>query len=175
MTHGDYTCYKRGCRCKDCRRVAADYMRHYRAGHRVRVDASEARLHIEQMMEAGHNTTSIARATGGGCSQLTVWNISQGKSATVLPRIADAIMATPIMAMPPGGKVPAGPAEALIREMGKAGISHLAIEAMLGTQCCEPGRWISMYETTWHRFRVLYELLARQGIVPASVLDEVGV
>jgi hypothetical protein len=174
VNHGNYTCYKRGCRCKDCSRASADYMRRYRAGHRVRVDASEARVHIEQMLAAGHSTVSIARAAGDDCTDTTVRNILKGTSATVHPRVADAIMATPIMAMPPGGKVPAGPAAMLIREMGKAGISHLAIEAMLGTHCCEPGRWPSMYETTWRRFRVLYELLARQGIVPASVLEEVS-
>lgn len=173
MNHGDYTCYKRGCRCNDCRRAGSEWMRRYRAGHRVLVDASEARLHIKQMLAAGHSTASIARAAGG-CTGTTVRNILHGTSATVFSRVADAIMATPIISMPPGGYVPAGPAWTLIIEMRKAGISRLAIEAMIGTHSCQPGRYSSMYATTWRRFRVLYELLARQGIVPASVLEEVS-
>lgn len=29
MTHGRYSAYNRGCRCDDCRRAWADYMRSY--------------------------------------------------------------------------------------------------------------------------------------------------
>lgn len=168
-THG-IPGYKCGCRCSTCRGAQASYMRDYRAGRRTRVDATEVRDHVRNLMRYGHTAASIAAASG--VSQESVTSISTGVYATAWPKVADAILSVPITAAPSGVLVPAQATNRLFRAIHDAGYTWREIDAMLGTKY-QPGRRPRVQDITRRRVRTLYLLLARRGEVPASLLTDV--
>lgn len=163
------TGYKHGCKCAVCRAAQAEYMRRYRRGQRTRVSSVDTLRHVARLQAAGMCLEAIAKAAG--IRPQTVRQIVSNQRPTVWPRTADALLAVMTDALPAHTIVPKEAALRLIDEMKRAGVCSEAIADSIGWRDCS--RWHGMREVTLRKVRVLYELLARQGRVPADLLEAV--
>lgn len=166
--------YKRGCRCDACRdayRVAArEYMRSYRQGKRTRVRGDEVHRHIGRLRGAGLSVEAIAKAAD--LPPETVHKLVRERSRTLWPKTANAILAVTLDAKPPNSVIPKEPARRLIEQLLEAGVPAEEIERRIGWR--ERNRWSGMRETTFRKVKLLYLAFARQGAVPADLLEEVA-
>lgn len=90
--------YLKGCRCTDCRRANADYVREARR-RRTRPDRiplaalvppGRVRSHVSDLIDQGLSASEIGRQAG--LSARTVLNVVQGRHARIQPRIARALL-----------------------------------------------------------------------------------
>jgi len=172
--HGTANGYKRGCRCEDCRAAyrewARDYMRRYRQGQRTRVPAAEVHRHIARLREAGLTVEVIAKAAG--IPPETVHNLVRRRLRTVWPKTADAILGVTLDARPRNSIIPKTAALGLLDELHRAGVRAEEVECRIGWR--DHSRWSCMRQTTYRKVALLYLACARQGLVPADLLDEVA-
>lgn len=169
--HGTHATYRAGCHCDRCRRGASEYERNRRNGVRVLIDAAECRRHVRRLLEGGMSRRGIAVAAG--VSLQCVKDVAAGETRHMQRRTCDAVMGISIGDTPSGHRLPVAAVTPLLEAMYAAGYSKAAVSRMGGWKA----PWISVANDTWimtkthRRLTVLYELLARQGIVPADVLD----
>ena len=180
MKHGSvtgYTTYK--CRCEPCRKAWRDYSRQWhrdRRDGRLRLtDAAETREHLLRLFDAGNSSGGIQSMTG--LTDSTILNILAFKTKRIRHRTADRVLSVALTDLPgPRNLTPAGPARRLLAQMRLSGIMAKDVSAMLGyrpTSSIPTARNPRIRARNHRRVRVLYELLARQGRVPASLLEEV--
>ena len=181
MNHGTvtgYTTYK--CHCEYCcaawRTYARDWARDRRAGRKRLRDAAESREHLLRLVDVGHSAQGIESLTG--LSDQGLRNIMTGKTMRVRHDTADRILSVAIGDTPGPRHFTSGtPARLLLAQMRKSGVLAKDIVAWLGykpTSSIPTARNPRIVVRNHRRVCVLYELLARQGIVPASLLEEVA-
>lgn len=172
--HGTHSRYSNGCHCTECRAGHAAYRRKQRQAGRVTAyrDAAPARAHILWLGQQGIGVVAVARASGVGITSIR--RIVSRKSRHVYTRTHDAILGVTI---DDGWLVSAWPLRLLVGTMERFGYKVARVaEAMkmepqnlrrsLGNEKCRP--------LTIKKATVIYRYLAGQGIVPASVLEEVA-
>lgn len=182
MRHGSitgYTTYK--CRCRSCRQAWRDYARQWarerRQGRMRLVDVAETRDHLLRLVDGAHTAHSIENMTG--LSDSAILNILTLKTKRVKHDTADRVLAVGLDDLPgPACLTPSTPARLLLAQMRASGILAKDISAMLGyrpTSSIPTARNPRILARNHRRVCVLYELLARQGLVPGGLLEEVGV
>ena len=186
MTH-TLSSYYHGCRCPVCVDAYRTYNRNKkrtyralkRAGYVHRVDPAETREHIAKLLACGQTLSSVAALSG--VSTQHVWALHHGRTSSVRTGTADRLLAIAMTDVPDGSKsdhfVPAAKAQRLVHEIQRSGISQSRIAAMFRHTSGDLGfmskghPWVRL--STYRRVLTVYRLLARQGRVPASVLEEV--
>jgi len=178
--HGTASAYtNRGCRCGECRAAAAAQKRAYRrrrdeAGPLL-LPADEAREHLRRLAASGVTISQVARLTG--VAPTTLRAAEKGRRRRLTPSTIEAIEAVPLGTTAGAARVPAEKARRLLETMAAAGIGKAEIGAALR---CARSRDLDFsgraYVTarSWERLVTLYRYLARQGLVPADLLEEVG-
>jgi transcriptional regulator with XRE-family HTH domain len=182
VTHGRLIDYRNGCRCEVCRAANIAYHREYRKRKRDgmkstrHVPVFKVADHVERLLATGMSQTAIARIAG--VSKGTVHRIHHRQMPRVWPRTADRIFGIELDAVPDTGLRPAWKTQRLLLELKRAGVpaANIAAALRLETDTTIKGLMgpVRVRKRTAERMRVLYQLAARQGIVPASVLEEVG-
>src|SRR5665647_392686 len=175
MTHG-HTGYCKGCRCDVCVEARSTYSREWereRSHGRLRtIDARETRDHLRRLEHGGLSMRAIERITGKADS--TLRGLRDGRHQRTHPETAEAVLCVTLGDVPDSpSRVSSRVCRLLIAEMRRV-LRKRDIEAALrlGRGTPLPGERCTVVSATNHRrICVLYELLARQGIVPASVLD----
>jgi len=111
-----------------------------------------------------------------GLSAQAVINILGGKTQRVKRTTADRVMSVTLNDKPGARNlVPSAKARDMLVQMRRSGILAKTIVAMLGykpTSSIPTARHQRIAFRNHRRICVLYELLARQGKVPASLLEE---
>jgi hypothetical protein len=169
------------CRCAACTAAWRVYGREWyrdNRDHGPRTVSSAATIRrLNQLFREGHTSGSISAATG--VSTKTIRNLMSPKPQKVLRATEEAILSITIDEPPSGGrhKVSARRVAPLIAMIRSAGFSYASIErvAKISQAWRIVNRRKHVQWTTYLRVRTMYELLARQGKVPASLLEEVGV
>jgi hypothetical protein len=176
MKHGR-TGYRRGCRCEICTKANRDYHRDWQwdrrhTGKRMTSNA-ETLAHVEYLRRAGMSDRTIEEAAG--ISRGVIYHTRRQQLIKVAT--SEAILSVTPSDRPAGHFTDAKQAVRMVREMQRsAGLTLAEVDAMLGRQrgwASVMVRQARIYTTTHMRVSILYELLARQGRVPAKVLAEV--
>jgi hypothetical protein len=181
VRHGTITAYSTyDCRCAECgaawRAYSRQWARERRAGRKRLRDVGAARDHLLRLVAAGHTSHSIESISG--ISDSALLNILSGKTKRVRHATAEAILGLTLDERPgPHNFTSSVPARRLLAEMRGAGFPAGELAAVLGykpsiSSYAPRGERILM--RNHRRVCVLYELLARQGAVPAAMLEEVG-
>jgi len=176
--HGTTTGYSRHrCRCDACMTAWRDYQRRYCRewyhGERRTVATKEAQRKIASLCSRGWTRKAIAAA--GGLDYQTVYKIADGTVARVRKSTVEKILAVGVNERPDGVMSPASDAVRLIDGMRAAGIPAAVISKDLRVSA--PARikkQTHVRSATRKRLVVAYQYLARQGAVPADLLEEVG-
>lgn len=176
MRHGTTTGYRSGCRCFECRVAVANQRREYehriRDGEKFSYRPDEARAHLEKLLAAGMSKSAIAKEAGVTTQMLR--DLINHNTGWILARSHHGIMgvSTDDGVMRPGWKV-----RLMVAYMQKAGITTADIAKALGRTAGDVRRVLA-HEThqplTVRRFAVLYEHLARSGVVPGELLKDVS-
>jgi hypothetical protein len=181
MKHGTITGYTtHKCHCELCTGAWRDYARQWardnRAGRQRLTGAAETRRHLLRLIARGHTAHSIESMTG--LSDQAILHILSRKTTRVRHDTADSILSVALDDLPgPRSLTPAKPARLLLQQMRRSGIPAKDVVAMLGyrpSSSIPTARNPRILARNHRRVCVLYELLARQGRVPASLLEEVG-
>jgi len=176
MKHGTGWAYHEGCRCAACYSAAVT-ARHRLRGTRPMVDAGQVRRHIDFLRARGISRYSIAEMAGVGYR--TVYDTASGKTKRVTARVADAMLGLTADLIPQVGRTQTWRVQRLTSEMARRGIGRDELSAMLRHESPRSIEYIigpqTVTKRTFDRVTTIYRYLAGQGIVPASVLDEVGV
>lgn len=176
--HGTNARYVSGCHCAKCRAAAAlrsrIWLRKRAELGPLKVSPDESLEHLDKLREAGYSWNAIADECGIGASYLRRLKERQ----TILYTTAEKIMCVPMHFAPKTGMVPIADGKKLVDAMSAAGISQrtVARKMRMADDCvvsCVQGR--RMWATNYRKILVIYKHLARQGKVPASLLEEVGV
>lgn len=168
---------KSSCRCDACREAWRDYQRTYMReryhGQTRRVPADAAVAHVEQLLRSGMSRDAVAEAAG--LDRLVLKRIMLGRQDTLLRDSEDAILSVQLGTVLPGRVVPARKAIRLMDEMRSAGVPVYELKERLHIAApANIRRQQTVRPKTWARLVVFYRHLARQGRVPADVLEEVG-
>lgn len=154
-----------------------DYQRHYGReryrGELRTVATKEARRKITTLCSRGWTRKAIA--AGAGLDYQTVYKIADGTVTRVRKSTVEKILAVGVNERPDGVMSPAGDAARLIDGMRAAGIPAAVIAKDLRVSA--PARikkQTHVRSATRERLVVAYKYLARQGAVPADLLEEVG-
>jgi len=179
VKHGTGTAYTRhGCRCADCRAYKATKARErYAAKHsgeepKCRHKIDEVQRHIARMKTLGMSSAGIARQAGVSVDCVT--DITAGKPAYVTTRTRDSILGVSVdnTAYVPGWKV-----RLLAAHIERAGVDVPEIARALKmnpASCAVTLHRKTHTRRTLDKYVILARYLAGQGIVPASVLEEVA-
>lgn len=178
MKCGTITSYTKGkCRCPACAEAWRDYQRTYmreRYHGRLRlVPTGEARRHVEALVAAGMKQTVICAASG--VDRMVVRRVLRGTRQRIRRHTAEALLGVAFDDRPTGATNFAAPATALMVEMHRAGITNTEI-----TRCLHIARpeliahQRHVRPKTWAKLTLFYRHLARQGRVPADLLEQVG-
>jgi hypothetical protein len=145
---------------------------------RLMVDPREAREHCERLLAQGISQNGIA--VTAGVSEQSIHGILTGHPGRrIRLRTAEAVLAVPLDAVPPEGYVPKAAALRLTRAMQASGITLRQQSKMLGYRAsseCLPFLYqsgLTIEARTHKRVETLYRLLARQGLVPADLLEDI--
>ena len=178
--HGTTARYHRACRCPECRTAhtlySSEHRRSVRAGHHYTVPADEAYEHLRRLLSAGHTVSGVAAIAG--VKRQTLYVLAAGKRERLTRTTAEAVLGVGIDDLPASGShlVPAEPARRLVAGMRAAGIRRCDLSASQGmapkSRPVGDGRHVST--RALRRLHVLVRLLAREGIVPAELLEEVS-
>jgi hypothetical protein len=163
---------QRQCQCRLCVQSRA-YGKTSGGNGYVTVPADHVRWHIRMLLESGHTTGSIA-----ACASVrhdTVNNIIAGRVRMTRRETADAVLGVAAGDPPTGAgnhDVSVLLVKPLVEEMRRVGWTYRRINADAGisnswksTNLGSTVRW-----ETWRRVTTLYEILARRGLVDASLL-----
>ncbi len=169
------------CRCEECteawRTYGRDWYRDRRDYGPRTVSSATTIKRLEQLFREGHTSGSVSAATG--VSTKTILNLMRRHPRRVRRVTEDALLSFPVDETPSGGrhKVAASRVAPLIDAIRLAGFSYVRLERAAGINQAwhivhrrKHVQWI-----TYLRIRTMYALLARQGKVPASLLEEVGI
>jgi transcriptional regulator with XRE-family HTH domain len=177
--HGTASAYRNnGCRCAECRTAAAAEKRAYRR-RRVEgpllVPAGEAREHLRRLAASGVTISQVARLTG--VATTTLRETEKGRQRRLTPAAVEAVVAVPLGTTAGAMRIPGEKARRLLETMAAAGVGTDEVAAAL--RCESPrglalGRRTYVTRRSWERLVTLYRFLARQGLVPADLLEEVG-
>lgn len=174
MKHGTEWAYHEGCRCAPCR-SAMIAVRGRRCKTGPTVAAGPIRDHILFLTRRGVSRSSIATMCGIGHN--TADHIVSGATRRVTPRVAELILGVSIDSLPDTGRTPAWRVQRLSAEIARCGVTRPELANMLRqsprTTECVLGP-VNTSRRTLDRFVTIYRYLAGQGIVPASVLEEVA-
>ena len=140
---------------------------------------AEVRAHVLKLHDGGMSFSSIARRAGIAKSE-TVGAIAAGKTwRCVNVKTAEGILGLTLDDRCSTDRVPAALARRLIEEIAASGIPTRTVSSALGLRhhqslwtMCNPRRRITRRQ--FDRVAFVYRYLAMQGIVPASLLEEVG-
>lgn len=176
--HGTTTGYsKHRCRCDLCagawRSYQRAYMRERYRGEARTVPVTETRRHIRFLLSKGWTRHAIACAAG--MSHEHVFLIAAGKRRRVRRITADRILSVKVDDRPEDAETPAADAAVLIDAMRAAGVQAKTISGVL--KVTAPARIRKQQRVrplTRQKLLLGYRYLARQGLVPAGLLEEVG-
>lgn len=178
MTCGTITSYTKGkCRCPACASAWRDYQRTYmreRYHGRLRlVPIGEAGKHVRALIAAGMKQSVICASSG--VDRMVVRRILCGTRQRIRRQTAEALLGVTFDAVADGATNFAAPATALMVEMRRAGVTNVEIEERL--RISVPERIANQQHVrpkTWAKLTLFYRHLARQGRVPADLLEQVG-
>lgn len=180
--HGRLIDYRRGCRCEVCRAANRAYHRDYRRRKREgmkptsHVSVDVVAEHVDNLVAAGLTLAAVARLSGVTAG--TVHRIRHRQVPRVWPRTADRILGVTLHDLPDDGLLPSWPTQRLLVELKKAGISEVEITRALSVESPTYIDYLlgprHVRKVTRRKVEILYRLAARQGLVPAAVLEEVG-
>ena len=177
--HGTASAYKnRGCRCEKCRTAAAAEKRAYRRRRGegpLLLPADEAREHLRRLAASGVTISQVARLTGVAVTTLRA--AEKGRRRRLTPATIEAVIAVPLGTTAGATRVPGEKARRLLEAMAAAGIPQDQVARALRYEhpaSLKLARREYVTKRSWDRIVTLYRLLARQGLVPADVLEEVG-
>jgi hypothetical protein len=152
-----------------------EYRRRRRDGEQTSYDVAAVRRHVTKLLETGHTFASIGRLAG--CHPATVRGAVSGRGY-LWRRTGEAILGVSLDARDRDHKVPAWRTQRLIAEMRRRGITNEQLSDVLRRShkrglyhLVGPER---VDVTTERKFLTLYEYLARKGIVPADVLEDIA-
>jgi hypothetical protein len=175
--HGTNARYVAGCRCSQCRAAATqqqrDYMRRRKEqGDYLMVDPAEAVAHVKRLHDHGYSY----RAIGEQCGLDKGYVCRLARRKRILRETEDKILAVTLSFVPSQGLTPTPPVKRLVDEINNAGIRQRDVSRMLGH--CPSGtlnflRSPRMWATNARKIIVVYTLLARRGLVPASLLEDI--
>lgn len=177
MKHGTTTAYTKGrCRCDVCREGWREYQRRYMReryhGQLRTVPAAAARRYLAKLARAGVQQATVSASSG--VSKKVLREIRNGQRKSINVATQEKILSVPLSVIVDGKTQRAASALALMEAMGKAGLSLSDIETKL--KISQPERIARQQHVrprTFAKLVVTYKLLARRGLVPASLLDEV--
>ena len=178
MKHGTTTSYTKGkCRCEICQEAWRAYQRQYMReryhGQLRLVPIAEARAHVRALLRSGMKQTAIARASG--VDRMVIRRIVRGDRKQIRRQTSSALLGVPFDAAPMGATNFAAPAQLLIEEMHRAGVTNAEITDRLHIACPELiAHQRHVRPKTWAKLTVFYRYLARQGRVRADLLVKVG-
>jgi len=180
--HGRLIDYRKGCRCEICSAANRAYHRDYRRRKREgmkptsHVSVDVVAEHVDNLVAAGLSLAAIARLSGVTAG--TVHRIRHRQVPRVWPRTADCILGVTLQDLPDEGLLPSWPTQRLLVELKRAGISEVEITRALSVESPTHIDYLlgprHVRKVTRRKVEILYRLAARQGLVPAAVLDEVG-
>ena len=174
--HGTSSNYKSGCRCELCRAAAAKARQEWliakNGGKPFRVRPDKAMRHLAYLRSHGVSLKAISAASG--ISEVGLRHIPKTKSGFILASTENAILGVTISddSYVPGWKV-----RRLISEMERCGVElpRLADAMMVTTSSIRLTLGQRKHKRrTLKRIETVYTYLAKQGSVPASVLEDIA-
>ncbi len=173
MEHGTRTAYYDGCRCEICRAAEARYQRERRRGIRRSVRTQEARIHIGYLLSQGMTKNAIAAAAD--LSPSTINRILTGQWKRLGVEANSRLLGVAATDTPKGCLVHRSRVAPVISAIRDAGLTKRAIGNVMGHQArTQIGDYEYVSWKNWDRTQTLLGLLARQGLVDASLLEEVA-
>jgi hypothetical protein len=129
--------------------------------------------YLLRLQESGVPLAAISAQTGAGLRTLRY--IAAGKRRYVRWYTAERILGTPLKSSVPGHRRNADRSRRMVRELKRLGMSNKAIATEVGvTDATRIARQRFVQPKTERRLEVACLLLARRGLVPADVLEEVS-
>lgn len=130
---------------------------------------------VKRLNSQGMSVRAIAAAAGLSAS--TVSTISRGAAAYVCADTVDRLEGVTVNAMPAGNRVPAALASAVVGKIRAAGFSRAEVNRMMRRNPTTklPGEGYNSVEyAAFDRVMTLYRLLARRGLVDATLVREIA-
>ncbi len=176
--HGTTTGYSRHrCRCELCverwRSYQREYMREHYRGELRTVATTEARLWIAHLVAQGMTRHQIALAAH--VDHQLLYLIARGETRRARRRTIEKILAVTPDDRPARAMAPAREAQRLLEAIRAAGVPAKTIAGPL--RVSHPSRikhQRRVHDRTRRKLIIAYRHLASQGLVPASLLDEVN-
>lgn len=140
------------------------------------VDAAEARKHISALVDSGVSARAISRATG--LSLAHVRDIQNGRLRKLWPSTANHILGMRLHTDEGAGRIDGRRVRLLIDALTEAGVTQRDIARHMqyrNDQSLAIARRKYVMRRSFDRVVVIYRHYARQGLVPASLLDEVNI
>lgn len=133
VTHGTRRRYRAGCRCLPCAHAQAVY-RQGDCRRARRVDAAQARAHLDALAAHGIGLTQAARLSG--LPRSTLQGLRNGQQRSLSAALAEAVLAIPgVPAM--GALVKAWPTRRLLAWFRLEGFSNAEVSRRLGLRSAQ--------------------------------------
>jgi hypothetical protein len=163
-------------------RAWTEATRGYKNGKRVWIPlytVDEVRRHIIMLKQGGMSYASIGRAAGVNGTN-TISRIASGSTKRVNVATAERILGVTLRDRDQNDRVPAEHARRLVRAISASDVPTRVVSEAMGYRhhrsiwalCCSRK---TISKRSFDRLAFAYRMLANQGLVPASLLDEVGV
>ncbi len=164
--------YYRGCRCRICRAAKNEQVRRHRSGVRLRIPVAPVRTHVVALHDRGMSYPAIAKAAK--VDKSTVGAIARGETQTVYRNVADALLGVTVLDVGEGHTVPRYRIKPMLNELERVGIGPERLAAIYRKRQPVQHTQPRIYWGSWDRLVTLYRILARRGLVDATLLEEVA-
>lgn len=180
MSHGQFIDYRRGCRCQECVEANRTYQREWyrrkRNGTSNRVSAAAAHKHVKFLVRTGMTRHAIADIAH--VKHATVCDIGRLEHKRIERTTSDAILGVGMHDLPSGRRkqwLPASMAIPLYDIMAAGGMTTQDVIRTVGAKPHVVRQQTFVQLLTYQRAVIVCRMLAKQGLIPAEMLGEVGV